>query len=421
MIPRVAFGLRKQLAAAALVAVAAAAAGRPADAGACSTGRILWARAPLFVLATARPDTVRAGPGPVRYTVPAPRDPASIHGQLFRLDRVGGDVPPELARARAEGRTEAVLVPYGAECRDVWRWTESARWVAPGTQTMADAQLRPRAQWIGGRPTFDVEPGHDAYPRGYERYHREDDDTPALTSAQLFELTEALPTFDEAERAPFAYRRVLRWASTHPRLAQRFPANIILREVHDAVQPCVPAYDPHPLAGTYRLTVVAARSDTVRGVMRTAPRGFPQCGPVEPRLDLTAKRPRPADTARLYVRTVSTEEAFTAGATPNASRCGYGIADVVNRPRRAADGTRHWEADFNYGVLGACFPQSARLREATDAVLKAYMAGERGNLPGTFQEEPGGAARFEQIWRVNGQPVLEVRADRMSGATLPLR
>ena len=93
----------------------------------------------------------------------------------------------------------------------------------------------------------------------------------------------------------------------------------------------------------------------------------------------------------------------------------------MNRPRHAADGTRHWEADFNYGVLGACFPQSARLREGTDAVLKAYMAGERGNLPGTFQEVPGGAVRFEQIWRVNGQPVLEVRADRMSGATLPLR
>ncbi|HEX5870834.1 MAG TPA: hypothetical protein VFY65_10480, partial [Longimicrobium sp.] len=95
-----------------LLATAAFAPRVPA-ADACSTSRILSVRGGMFVLATARADTLRTGPGPIRYDVRDPSRLESIHGQRFRIERVGGDVPAELAGAG----TEAVLVPYGSACR----------------------------------------------------------------------------------------------------------------------------------------------------------------------------------------------------------------------------------------------------------------------------------------------------------------
>ncbi|HEY0021235.1 MAG TPA: hypothetical protein VGC13_33335 [Longimicrobium sp.] len=103
--------------AALLMAGAAFAAGAPAP-DTCSSSRIHGVRSGLFLLATARADTVRAGPASFLRTRQHGDSAAlaGIHGQRFRLDRVGGDVPAALAGA--EGG-EAVLVPYGSMCRDV--------------------------------------------------------------------------------------------------------------------------------------------------------------------------------------------------------------------------------------------------------------------------------------------------------------
>lgn len=401
-----------------MLAAGVAFAARPPEPAVCSSGRIVGVRAPLFVLATAREDTVQAGPGTVQYEREDTAALATIHGQRFRLDRLGGDVPAELAAV--EG-SEAVLVPYGSQCGDAWRWRE-ARWAAPGAQVFVDVTLRPREQWVDGRPTFDADMVHDVYPEGYERYQVSNAEL--MTPPQLFDLTQLLPTFEEAEAAPApAYRAFLAWARANPGLASRFPATAFMEAAQEALQPCVPAYRPHPAAGTYRGTVAVNGADTLTFFFRTSAEGYSLCGPVPPRLDLAEVQPRPADTARLYVNGGTGEPRIPDGGgrgEPMEGSCAGGIVDVVNRPRTGADGGRGWEADYNYLALPGCFAAHPRVKEATELLFEAYMAGARDTQPGRFAEAPGDGMRFQQSWQVDGRVVLEIRATRVSPRTIPI-
>lgn len=400
------------------ILLASAAVGLPRDASACTTTRTLSQRAPLFLLVTAQGDTVRAGQGPIRYTEGTDRDSAAVYGQVFRLDRAGGEVPRELAAARAAGLTGVVLVPHNAVCRARWRWRDGARWARPGSQVMVDATLRPRAQWVGGRPTFDVDQGHDVFPKSYMWARKSDrEDQPVMTPAQVFEMTRALPTWEEAERAPFeAYRPLLRWARANPQLIERFPADEVLEEVQEALEPCKSAYDPHPVAGTYRVTVTAG-PDTLSAFFQTAADGYPECPAVQPRLDLTAVTPRRAETLSLHVHGAPTQAEIPATyLTANRNACSITTMKVADRPDAVRE-ERRWRAE--YGVLPGCFPGSPRIQEAVAAASAAYQGGDRTSAPGVFTTRPDGTVTFEQTWRVGGRAVLEVRGTRVSPETVP--
>lgn len=397
----------------ALLATAAAAASgaRVAADAACSSGRLMGVRAELFVLATPRADTVLAGPGEFNYGQERGAPPLStIHGQRFRLDRVGGDVPAALAGA--EGG-EAVLVPYGSQCREVWRWNK-ARWAEPGTQVFADAVLRPREQWVNGRPTFDVDMVHDVYPESYKRYRDSVPDS-KLSPAEVFGLNQALPTWNQLQAdTAEAYRRLNAWVRANPAMAARFPANLTVQEAREMLQPCVPAYDPHPVAGTYRAQVVVEQRDTIALHFRTDPRGYPLCGDAPDDVPLDAVRPRRAPTARLYVYAAADVAGVAAAerAGGRASGCGVAIIDVLNQPTGSERRPREWRAEYNYLALPSCFPDHPQVGEAAEALFQAYVAGERHQAPGTFREDPAGGVRFEQAWRANGRVVLELRATR---------
>lgn len=407
----------------ALLGTAVASSGAPRD-PACSTARLLGVRAPLFVLATAGTDTVRAGPGSHRYTPEAADSArlARIHGQRFRLDRVGGDVPPELAGT--EGG-EAVLVPYGSQCRETWPWRE-ARWARPGEQVFADASLRPQAQWVDGIPTFDVEMIHDVYPQAWARWMVDDAVVAdSLSAAQLFDLQQLLPTFEEVEAGAYpAYRRLLAWARDNPALASRFPADLVLAEANDALQPCVPAYDPHPVAGTYRATVIVQETDTLAMYFRTGASGYPLCSPAEPRLDLGAVQPRMADSTRLHLTGASTLSAIPQPGLYLSGRgdhCGGGSMEVRNTAIRRADGRRAWDADYNQLALPHCFAAHAGLARAVEATYAAYTARTLEDIPGRFHEAGDGEMRFEQVWRAEGRVMLRLLATRVSPQTLHLQ
>lgn len=398
---------------AALLAAAAFAARAPSP-EACQTGRLLGVRAPLFAVATALEDTVLAGPGPIRYPAGDTTALQSIHGQRFRLDALGGDVPAWL-----DGEvTEAVLVPYGWECRETWRWRES-RWAQPGLQVFVDLNLRPREMWAGGLPTFDVEVVHDVYPESYTRYVDTADNL--LTPTQVFALTRVLPTYDQVEAAPdSAYGPLLAWARANPGLAARFPASHALAEANDWLQPCHPAYNPHPVAGTYRATLVVEGRDTLTTYLQTSASGYPMCPPPLPPLREAVLRPRLADTARLYV--FGAPDTATILVINNAhfrggGRCGAGTFDVANRP--VPGGPPSWDAQFNDAMLPSCFPDRPEVRRATEAIYAAYVAGARANGPGRFRETAEGGMTFEQTWRANGRVVLRMNATRVSARTLP--
>lgn len=400
---------------AAVLAAGAAFAARAPESEACSTRRVAGVRSYLFMLATAREDTVRAGPGPIQYEGRDTVGQADIHGQRFRLDRLGGDVPAELA-----GATEALLVPYASACRETYRSRE-ARWAGAGSQVLVDATLRPRAMWAGGIPTFDVDMEHAVYPDGWVKMMDSVPDD-LLDAVQVFELNHVLPTWEQAERAPdSAYAPLLAWARANPGLAARYPASEALEWAHDALQPCVPAYDPHPVAGTYRATVVVAAADTLTFFFRTDPRGYPQCGPPARRLDVARVRPRMADTARLYVHGAR-DEAVVAETNAEAwnrdGSCGTATLDVVNQPRIGAAGRRGWQASYDV-LLSRCFPGHAGLKQAQDALMAALMDDERVGEPGWFQEDVAGGMRFEQRWRLDGRVIMEIRAARVSTRTTP--
>jgi hypothetical protein len=400
---------------AAVLAAGAAFAVRAPASEACSTRRVVGVRSYLFMLATARGDTVRAGPGPIQYEGTDTAGQADIHGQRFRLDRLGGDVPAELA-----GATEAVLVPYASACRETWR-SRKARWAGAGSQVLVDATLRPRAMWAGGIPTFDVDMEHAVYPDGWVKSMDSVPDN-LLDAVQVFELNQVLPTWEHAERAPdSAYAPLLAWARANPRLAARYPASEALEWAHDALQPCIPAYDPHPVAGTYRATVIVNGRDTLTYFFRTSARGFAMCGSAPPPLDEPVLRPRMADTARLYVNGSADEAAI-----PEAGReaweregsCGTATLDVVNRPRTGAAGKRGWQASYDV-LLSRCFPGHAGLKQAQDALDAALMENERTGEPGWFHEDAAGGMRFEQVWRLDGRVIMEIRAVRVSPRTTP--
>jgi hypothetical protein len=397
---------------AALLATATALAARPSADTACSTSRVYGVRAGLFMLATAGADTVRTGPGAIRYDArdAGPADLARIHGQRFRLDRLGGDVPAVLAGA--EGG-DAILVPYVLDCGERLRWTDGAIWAQPGGQVFTDAALRPREQWVDGIPTFDVEMMHGVYPEGYKRM-MEDDSAALMTPQQAFELTGLLPTWDAAQAAPApAYRPLVEWARANPDLAALFPATQALAWAADELQPCVPRYDPHPVAGTYRAFLVLERTDTLTFLFQTDGAGSAVCAPVQPRLDVAEVRPVPADTARLYVRGGADMAILEATPPGVGAHCGGGSVEVVNQPREEAAG-RSWEAEYNYLVLPLCFLSDPRVGTATEAVFAASMADEpNDDGPGRFIEAKDGV-RFEQRWSAGGRVLLEMRATRVS-------
>lgn len=208
----------------------------------------------------------RVGPGRVVLpTSPVP-DTVEVRGQRVRVEAVVGaeDVAP-LARARG-----AVLVPWGyaPDCRPLV-WSRSAHWIDPGVRGVVNAALRPREEWTGDVPTFDV---HDPYPWPYpqaERWSRHSGG-PLMTADEFFAFVRLLPTRDRTGDLA-AYGELLAWARAHPEVAERHPAGSVIRRLRSA---------PHleearalevPFAGTYRLRVTRGDRTAERWV-RTAER-----------------------------------------------------------------------------------------------------------------------------------------------------
>jgi hypothetical protein len=399
-----------------LLLAGSAFAARPhASGGVCSTGRLVGVRSPLFLVATARADTVRAGRGPVEYNTGDTTGLDGIHGQRFRLHAVGGDAAAGL---RAAAGMEAVLVPYGWECGDTWRW-HHARWAQPDSQIFADVQAWPREMWVDGMPTFSVEVVHDVYPENYlMRLDSAEQDI--LSPMQVFAVSEVLPTFQQVEAAPdSALGPLLAWARANPAMAARFPATEMLNEAFEALQPCTPGYETHPVAGTYRVTVIVERTDTLHTFFRTDAQGYARCGPA-PAMDTPALRPRTADTTSLYVHGGPDPDAIPEGnreAWNGSGSCGVSSVEIDNHPR-IQGGRRAWPGDYNYAGLAACFAAVPRVKQVADALFQAFSAGERDPQPGWFRETADGGVRFEQVWLAGGRVMLELRAERVSARTL---
>ena len=159
-----------------------------------------------YLVVTPAADTVRAAA--------ARGGDRALHGQVVRLDRSIGE-------QRAAGM-RAVLVPWGRDdsCRRV-RWASSARWLRPGKPALVEAKLRPRARWVHGMPTYDVDAAdRQPYPEKGEVGWEE----PLLSVTEFADFLASAPTEEADSLDPEAARRPLwTWARRHRALAAKGP------------------------------------------------------------------------------------------------------------------------------------------------------------------------------------------------------
>jgi hypothetical protein len=192
----------------------------------------------FHILGVTTGDTVLAGPGDVRPSRHGGHwgrgEPREVYGQLVRVTRfdaaAAGEFPADLAGG------EIILVPwdYDPACEPV-HWSRSAAWVEPGLEGFYSLRLRPRRQWIDGRPVADVFTADiSPYPHapfflaGY-RGTRALRERPSLSAAEYYSLHAALPTSDEArEASSAAVERLEQWVMENPDLALRYPADELI-------------------------------------------------------------------------------------------------------------------------------------------------------------------------------------------------
>jgi hypothetical protein len=194
-----------------------------------------------YLLGSALPDTVAAGPGRVRPSREGGHwgagGPRAIYGQVVRVDRFGGKDSATIAQAFArQGSREVVIVPwdYGPDCAEVV-WSRSARWVttdAPGFYRLVP---RPQSEWVNGRPVLDAFMADlGPYPHAlfYENSFRGAGAArgpQALTAAELFAFYVALPSGDDARLRPDRARLMLdTWERANEDLAAKYPASVSL-------------------------------------------------------------------------------------------------------------------------------------------------------------------------------------------------
>jgi hypothetical protein len=212
----------------------------------CSIVPVPFSRdtAATYFLAIPHSDTVPASLGNIAPSThgghSGPGKPRAVHGQVMRLDTVGGKQDTTVRRAFARnGTREVVIVPwdYDPGCETTY-WDGTARWAEPGLVGFYSVNLREREHWSGDRPTFDAFlAAAKPYPHGqfFRRGYRGTDalqTRASLNAREMFSLYGALPAGGRGVTAPLA-----QWRAQNPELALRYPADNIIKWVLDTPRP----------------------------------------------------------------------------------------------------------------------------------------------------------------------------------------
>jgi hypothetical protein len=148
-----------------------------------------------------------------------------------------------------------VLVPwaYREDCRPI-AWQDRLDWIPAGTRGAVTGWLRPRAHWMDGLPTFDVEMAwrEPVWAEHEPRWHATPCEPRRMTPEEFVEFYAALPTVSRFDRSPRdASAEVGRWARDHAALAALAPTTTILAGLHRAAG----EQDRRGLAGRWTATI----------------------------------------------------------------------------------------------------------------------------------------------------------------------
>jgi hypothetical protein len=384
-------------------------------------------------IGTVDADTLLAGPGTKRYIIDQGHygrgNRRTIYGQSARLERAERAATPALRDAVATD-SFVVLVPwdYSASCEPV-PWTQSARWLAPGTRGVFVGELRDRNQWVDNRPTFDVTPAAAVYPPPWSNYRGERWATVGTLSADEFlSLYEVLPDGRSLQATPdSAVAPLLRWATAFPELAAKEPAAHLLRRLRRDVVEARYENQVSPLAGTYRVVYRTAAGDSSLFFARTE---------LHPNSVIRSKDPQAADLGdvsgppivghyllALVAKTISELPRRRVGSGEL-----EGYFALVDRAVETNADTSIFLGSIDLESEAALLaPDSLgrrRLEEAgrqKAAVRTAMFRRNKPGTPGRFVMTRGGDARFEMLIQKDGLSVLTVQAERISREHLEVR
>lgn len=381
--------------------LAAAAFAAPAPAQHCPLAVLsgLRSQGTSYVVVTPAADTARA---------PAARGgDRALHGQVVRLDSSIGE-------QRAAG-TRAVLVPWGRNdsCRRV-PWASSARWLRPGRPALVAAKLRPRARWVHGMPTYDVDAAEQQpYPEKGEVGWEE----PLLSVTEFADFLASVPTEEADSLDPEAARRPLwTWARRHRALAAKDPASTILTELcDDLIRRRLAAGPRWPMAGTYRVRAELTGEPVREMFVRTSPRPWSVAHPAS-----GSRRENycAGSTAVMYawhVLGATTARGLEAESSRRSSQMLIGAA-----ADSSAQGTVRWAVEFDPALLEAVFAGVPAYHQFRVATSEHYVAhGSRAaTTPGSFVVRAGGEITFEQTLRLPRGRTLRLTGSRISAAVV---
>ncbi|MBW3656719.1 MAG: hypothetical protein KY444_11505 [Gemmatimonadetes bacterium] len=385
-----------------------------ANAWACSTSRFEpWrAEQATFFIVDATPDTLAATPGgrpfyslDERRKEPITEPERRVSGQVLRLSRIGGFAADSIARVAERFGGEVVVVGWDTrgDCRPV---PFGGHLVKPGRRALVmSAGLRAPEHWVGGRPTFDAG-FRDAYLGVEEEYEPTAADS-ALTLDRLFGLLSVLPAFEEYEPDPEAAAAPLfRWVAANPDVRGSAPLREMLMMAYSFIDDVRVSRIIPPMAGTYRLRIVAAEGSPRELLIRTSSSPTPWSTRWFAGVDDDDIGPQPSDGYRLH-----------ASAAAEGTCARYSLA-IVAEPSRTASGAEEWAADLDWGLLGGCLRGDAAIAHALAAYTAQVRGGSWDQLPGTFTSAPDGTIRFRQVLRANGRVLLEVSGERVSAETM---
>lgn len=234
-IPRAARLTRTLPLAALLVALCAT------PARACSIAPSFWVRdenVPAMVL-QALPDSVYMGLFvPTRYddrtgaAMPDSTEARRVYGQVFRVRRVVAAGAAPAAEVRPGARIVLLRWALGASCGD--EAPSRAIQVRPGELTFHTPHLRPRAQWVGGVPTFESS-AFDEHTYVPARFRSSAGWMARLLGRGPLSVEEYVRVYREIPGREAwlgdpdaAADRVRRWARANPRLTRREPVKTML-------------------------------------------------------------------------------------------------------------------------------------------------------------------------------------------------
>jgi hypothetical protein len=390
----------------------------------------------VYFTAIATADTVLAGPG-ARSLGEGPGHsgrgtPRPIFGQVVRVQRLANGSPTVLSSALTAAADEVVIVPwdYGPDCSPV-TWSDSFRWMTPGTGGLYSARLRDQEHWVGGRPTFDATAALTPYPsapliRTYlERsgLTSSPDSMPMLSPDELLTYYEATPSGMEAQSVAELTRSaedLRRWRDANPTIARRRPAadliEAALRQIAYTIGNRRMRDERSPFAGTYRLTITLAGGDSFVFHART------ETSPTSRLTYLDRRRTGIADTALsgpegYYLLLVGSGSADSLPLERSGSEPQGYFAVASSSLIATGDSTvRRGSADvFSVASqLTADSTLAAQLQRINASIGRMISTGESNFAPGRFIQKPDGSIRFEEVIRENGKILATVRAERIS-------